>query len=215
LPRNRSSRAVVIALAVGVLAIGAALFSARPSKPAAPARASLSETDHNPGPIEPPAPVQVQTAPPAASEAPAATEALATAAPPPAAESPAPAAPEAVAPKPAPTADDMLARAQKLQEQGKTKQALALYKSAAERMPQNSALLSRLSFAYLNQGRNADAAAYAARAVAAEPSNSEGWIVLGAARDQLGDHKAAMDSYRKCAELGKGEYVTECKRMLH
>jgi Flp pilus assembly protein TadD len=109
----------------------------------------------------------------------------------------------------------MLARAQKLQEQGKTKQALALYKSAAERMPQNSALLSRLSFAYLNQGRNADAAAYAARAVAAEPSNSEGWIVLGAARDQLGDHKAAMDSYRKCAELGKGEYVTECKRMLH
>lgn len=225
LPRNRSSRAVVIALAVGVLGVGAALFSARSSEPAAPARASLSETDRAAAPSEPaPAPPPA----PAASEAPPSAETLATAAPPSAAETAPPPASEPAAPAPPPSAavpaasaapqpsaEATLARAQKLDEQGKTKQALALYESAAQRMPQNSALLSRLSFAYLNQGRNADAAAYAARAVAAEPSNSEGWIVLGAARDQLGDHKAALESYRKCAELGKGEYVTECKRMLH
>jgi Flp pilus assembly protein TadD len=108
----------------------------------------------------------------------------------------------------------MLNRAQKLDDQGKPKQALSLYEAAADRAPADSNVLSRLAFGYLNRGRNTDAAAFAARAVEAEPSNSEGWIVLGAARGALGDRKGAKDAYRKCADLGRGNYVAECKRMV-
>jgi cytochrome c-type biogenesis protein CcmH/NrfG len=66
----------------------------------------------------------------------------------------------------------------------------------------------------LNQGRPADAISYAARAIQADESNSEGWIVLGAARWQTGDRKAAKEAYRSCAERARGAYVVECKRML-
>jgi cytochrome c-type biogenesis protein CcmH/NrfG len=47
-----------------------------------------------------------------------------------------------------------------------------------------------------------------------DPTSSEGWIVLGAARHALGDPRGARDAYRECAERGVGEYVVECKRML-
>jgi Flp pilus assembly protein TadD len=107
-----------------------------------------------------------------------------------------------------------LAQAQKLEAQGKPKQALSLYEAAAEQMPTDSVVLSRLAFGYLNRGRNSDAASFAARAVETDQTNSEGWIVLGAARDQLGDHKGAKDAYRKCAELGRGAYTTECRNMV-
>jgi len=109
---------------------------------------------------------------------------------------------------------DMLSHAQKLDDQGKVKQALALYEAAAAQMPTNSAVLSRLAFGYLNRGRNADAAGFASRAVETDPTNSEAWIVLGAARYQLGDRKGAKEAYRKCAELGRGAYVAECRHMV-
>jgi Tfp pilus assembly protein PilF len=83
------------------------------------------------------------------------------------------------------------------------------------RQQADSSVSSRLAFGYLNRGKNPEAATFAARAVEADPSNSEGWIVLGAARQSLGDRKGANDAYRKCAELGRGEYVPECKKMLH
>jgi CheY-like chemotaxis protein/Flp pilus assembly protein TadD len=108
----------------------------------------------------------------------------------------------------------LLARGQKLDEQGKIKQALTLYESAAAQMPTNSGVLSRLAFGYLNRGRNADAASFASRAVETDPSNSEAWIVLGAARYQLGDRKGAKEAYKKCAELGRGSYVAECRHMV-
>jgi hypothetical protein len=71
-----------------------------------------------------------------------------------------------------------------------------------------------LAFGYLNRGRNNDASTYAARAVEIDPTNSEGWIVLGAGKSELGDRKAAKEAYRKCVELGRGPYVAECKRMV-
>ena len=103
---------------------------------------------------------------------------------------------------------------QKLQEEGKAKQAIALYEAALAGAPSSSPLLSRVAFTQLNAGRNKEAAAYAKRAVEADPSNSEAWIVLGAAQSSLGDRKAARQSYKSCAEQGRGEYVIECKRML-
>jgi Flp pilus assembly protein TadD len=105
-------------------------------------------------------------------------------------------------------------QARKLEEQGKVKQALALYEQAAALVPTNSVVLSRLAFGYLNRSRNAAAAEYATRAVVADAGNSEGWIELGAAREQLGDRKAAREAYRQCVALGRGEYVAECRRMV-
>jgi CheY-like chemotaxis protein len=127
---------------------------------------------------------------------------------------PPPTAAEPPGSKPEADARAMLVRAQKLDDQGKAKQALSLYEAAAAQMPTDSGVLSRLAFGYLNRARNADAATFAARAVEADPSNSEAWIVLGAARHQLGDRKGAKDAYRQCAELGRGPYVAECRHMV-
>jgi len=110
--------------------------------------------------------------------------------------------------------EESIATAQELESQGKTKQAMDVYENAIAQTPQSSALLSRLAFMYLNQGRPADAIAYASRAIQADPSNSEAWIVLGAGRYEMGDRKAAKEAYRSCAEQGRGAYVVECKRML-
>lgn len=143
-----------------------------------------------------------------------------------------PPAPPSTTPEPAPTTaapvaaqtpeaaarpediDALLARARKLEDQSRLRQALALYEEAAALVPDNSAVLSRLAFGYLNGGRSADAAEYAARAVARDETNSEGWIVLGAAKHELGDRKAAREAYEKCVELGRGAYVDECRRMV-
>ena len=105
-------------------------------------------------------------------------------------------------------------QARALEAQGKTTDALALYEQAVATMPNDSTVLGRLAFGYLNRGRNAEAADYAARAVAVDPRNSEGWIVLGAAQHELGDRKAAREAYRNCVEQGVGEYVAECRRMV-
>jgi CheY-like chemotaxis protein len=85
---------------------------------------------------------------------------------------------------------------------------------SAAGVPADSGVMSGLAYAALNHGRNRDAAAYAQRAVEVDPSNSEGWIVLGAARSQLGDPRGAREAYRKCVDLGRGNYVVECRRML-
>ena len=107
----------------------------------------------------------------------------------------------------------VLETARKLDDQGKAKQALAMYEEAAQRLPVNSTVIGRLGFAYLNRGRDAEAVQAAEKAVDLDPTNSEGWIVLGAGKFQLGDRKAAKDAYRKCAEIAKGPYLAECKRM--
>jgi cytochrome c-type biogenesis protein CcmH/NrfG len=49
--------------------------------------------------------------------------------------------------------------------------------------------------------------------VTVSPDSSEGWIVLGAAKQALGDPHAAREAYRRCAEVGTGVYVEECRRM--
>lgn len=130
--------------------------------------------------------------------------------------------PEPAPPDPPPTAaapsaadiQQTIDKAQKLQTQGKLKQALTLYESALAQAPDSSLLASHLAFMYLNKSRNAEAAKLAARAIASDETNSEAWIVLGAARFELGDRRAAKEAYRSCADRGRGAYVAECKRML-
>lgn len=224
-PREKPARRTWIWASAGALAaLGVAWLvqvdgadEARLSIPTPAATKTVAEIE---------APAAAATATPDESPAPVATQATQENAPEPrepiepqlTAQSPVePAEPDSNSVESAEPDDDaatVLERARKLEEQGKTRQALALYEAAAARLPKNSTVLSRLAFGYLNGARNSDALAYAARAIELDPSNSEGWIVLGAAQDALGDRKAAREAYRKCAELGRGTYVAECKRMV-
>lgn len=110
--------------------------------------------------------------------------------------------------------DALVARARALEARGKKVQALALYEDAVRLTPASSTLLSRLALGYLEAGRYKDAIDRAERAVAADATNSEAWIVLGAARDARDDHKGARAAYRQCAAVGAGAYVVECRRLL-
>ncbi|HET8938745.1 MAG TPA: response regulator [Polyangiales bacterium] len=135
---------------------------------------------------------------------------------PPAADSNQAASAKTAQPSPSGTASaaQTLSKGQSLEKKGRTKEALALYTKAVEDGAASSQLLSRIAFVYLNQGKNALAETYAQHAADADSTNSEAWIVLGAAQDQLGKKTAAQQSYRNCAAKGQGQYVVECKRML-
>ena len=108
----------------------------------------------------------------------------------------------------------LLKEAKKLYSKGRRSRAEALYEQALTIKPNGSEALGKLAFYYLNRGDNGAAADHAARAVVEDPTNSEAWIVLGAARDGLKDKHGAREAYRKCVELGKGIYVQECRRMV-
>ncbi|MFI5307219.1 MAG: DUF4388 domain-containing protein [Polyangiales bacterium] len=185
----------------------------RPPVQPAPAAVAPAAVPQAPAPAEPvPAPAAEPAAPP---PTPASAEP-----PPPAQAGAAPAAEAEAAPSPAPAAEEQRERARGLVDQahaleraGKPRQATQLYEQAVQLDPNAADVLSRLSMSYLNRGENQLAADFASRAVAVDPQSSEGWIVLGAARHALGDTRAARDAYRKCVELGKGEYVEECRRV--
>ena len=105
-------------------------------------------------------------------------------------------------------------RGRDLDRKGNTKGAIAAYEEALAANPNSSEVLGKLAFHHLNRGNNAEAAELANRAITADSTNAEGWIVLGAARHALRDREGAREAYRKCAELGTGAYVQECRRML-
>jgi tetratricopeptide (TPR) repeat protein len=139
----------------------------------------------------------------------------AAAAQPTAAESIKPAQPSQLSADAQASLSQALSKGKNLEQKGKIQDALALYTKAIEGGAASSQLLSHMAFLYLNQGKNALAEIHAKRATDADETNSEGWIVLGAARDQLGKKPAAEQAYRNCASKGQGQYVTECHRMLH
>jgi Tfp pilus assembly protein PilF len=90
---------------------------------------------------------------------------------------------------------------------------MELYQQALAMNPNSSLALSRLAFGYLNRGENEQAMQFASRAVAIDPTSSEGWIVLGAAQHATGEREKAREAYRNCVEHGQGDYITECRRM--
>lgn len=109
--------------------------------------------------------------------------------------------------------DALLDEANTLSRRGKRADVVAAYERAIAANPNAATALSKLAFYYLNAGQNDDAQRYALRAVTANPKSSEGWIVLGAAREALRDRDGAREAYRNCATLAEGEFVVECKRL--
>lgn len=108
---------------------------------------------------------------------------------------------------------ELLDQANIFYRQGKRQRALEAFELAIAVNPNGDEALSKLAYHYLNLGKNEDARQYAQRSVAANPKNSEGWIVLGAAREALRDREGAKEAYRQCATIAEGSFVSECKRL--
>ena len=77
-----------------------------------------------------------------------------------------------------------------------------------------AAALAGKAYAHLNLNDQRSAKALAEQAVAADPTSSRAWIVLGAAEELLGSRSAAQAAYRQCAAQGVGRYVDECRKLV-
>lgn len=114
-----------------------------------------------------------------------------------------------------PTYDELVEVGRALSKKNKRVEASEAFRRALIQSPQGSTALSGLGFVYLNADEKQHAREYAQRAVLADASNAEGWIVLGAALELLGDRAGARDAYRNCVEWGQGPYLVECRRVSH
>jgi len=65
----------------------------------------------------------------------------------------------------------------------------------------------------LNAGNPRDARRLAQQAVTDHPERANGWIVLGAANDALGDHAAALTAYANCSARASGARVAACRAL--
>lgn len=88
------------------------------------------------------------------------------------------------------------------------------YQEALRLNPNDTDVLGKLAYFYLNKGMNTEARRFAERTVNIDPKSSTGWIVLGAAFDAMNDHNAALEAYKTCAEHSVGKYVIECRNLL-
>jgi len=113
-----------------------------------------------------------------------------------------------------PTYDELLAVGRSFSKRNRRTEAVEAFQRALIQSPEASTALSGLGYVYLNAAENRRAQEYAERAVGADASNAEGWIVLGAARELLGDKSGAMAAYRKCVEQGKGAYLLQCRQVV-
>ena len=168
-----------------------------------------------------PTPVEVQASPQAmpAVAPPPATPAQPTVAAEPAPNQLAPAASAPVrdgapaATDTLPSYEELIGVAAAFARKGRNRQALEAYQRALDAQPTAAAALAGIAYVHLNAGDQGLAKMFAERAVESDPTNSQGWIVLGAARALLGERAAAREAYRKCATEAVGSYVLECQRL--
>ncbi len=66
----------------------------------------------------------------------------------------------------------------------------------------------------LERGNTGRASELARRATAADPTNAEAWLTLGAAYDAEGRRSQARAAYQSCIDKGKGPRVNECRALL-
>jgi hypothetical protein len=91
---------------------------------------------------------------------------------------------------------------------------IAEYQEALRLNPNDTEILGKLAYFYLNKGMNPEAKRFAERTLNVDLKSSTGWIVLGAALDAMNDRKGAFEAYKKCADEGVGKYVTECRNLV-
>jgi DNA-binding response OmpR family regulator len=183
-----------------------------PQLPGTPPGATELEAAPEPA-VAPALPVPSEPAGAAVEPPPLAAEPPAAPAPsPPEMPEPADSAPPASAPSSGYA--ELIGQAEAQEKAGRPDIARALYERALIVDAAGTRALSGLALGYLSGGDNARARDFAERAIDADPSNSEGWIVLGAARHALRDKAGAAVAYRRCVEVGQGKYVRECKQML-
>jgi cytochrome c-type biogenesis protein CcmH/NrfG len=112
---------------------------------------------------------------------------------------------------PAETYESVLAQA--VAARGASRQ-MPLLQRAIELNPNGADALARLSYIYIQRPGRANmeqARSLAERATAADPTNAQGWLVLGAARSELGDRAGARAAFDSCVAQGTGRYVAECR----
>jgi Flp pilus assembly protein TadD len=66
----------------------------------------------------------------------------------------------------------------------------------------------------LEKGRSFAAIEAAKKATAADPTDAEAWLTLGAAYELSGNKGYARAAYKSCVTQGKGPRVSECQALL-
>jgi hypothetical protein len=112
------------------------------------------------------------------------------------------------------TFEGLVAHARDCARRGFDQQALDTYERALSLRPGEPAALAGKAFAHLNLDDRFAAKQFATQAVTADPTNSQAWVVLGAAEELLGSRKASQDAFRRCATQGVGGYVTDCQKLV-
>jgi tetratricopeptide (TPR) repeat protein len=92
--------------------------------------------------------------------------------------------------------------------------ALDAYEQALRLQPGEASALAGKAYAYLNLDDRRAAKRFASLAVAADPTSSQGWVVLGAAEELLGSRRASQEAFRRCAAQAVGGYVNDCRQLV-
>ena len=157
--------------------------------------------------IAPPPPAEEPVAPPPVEEPP----------PPPPVQEPPPnpiQEPPPPAPAPPTAASPDYETALAAARRARARTAISSWEAALAINPSGTAALSGLAYAHLNARHNREAADFAGRAVASDPTNAQGWLVLGAARAELHDNRGAREAFQSCVAQGRGREVRDCRAML-
>jgi DNA-binding response OmpR family regulator len=181
--------------------------STAPSPSPTPSEPSL-EAPPSPTPEAPPASSTSATVP----EAPPAPSAPSTA---PTATVPSPeptASPSSPSPGTAPTQtpQQLLAAARSFR--GPLAGRIAAYEAYFNAVPTDFRTMTSFAMSLAESGRNADAERIAARAVAVNPNNAQGWFILAFTRKALRDTAGAAEARTRCIALG-GQWAAECRAL--
>jgi len=98
---------------------------------------------------------------------------------------------------PGTTLDQLLERAAKYKEKGKTNEAIALYKRVLSEDPHNARGLSGLGYAYMDQGRLGQALDVFRMSISLNPRFGQGLIGLGQTFQTMGRKDLALQYYRR------------------
>lgn len=110
--------------------------------------------------------------------------------------------------------DELVAQARKLVAQGDPKQALLAYDRALQPRPHAIEALVGKATALLALKDYDAAKSTAEQAVALDPSNRDGLMLIGSSWEQLGNKAAAKDVYQRCVDRATESRSAPCRQRL-